>query len=172
MESREHTLARPRPPLSASNSEHIAWIEWARRNGGGQCGTCGQRAQDYGRTITKPMAHALLTFYQYGGTDRWVKRTKVLRKLGQRGGDDSKLELWGLIETPESGEQMTDGKKTGWARVTPLGRDFILGLATVRKKAWVFNSELLELEGEPVTFQEALGRDFDLGELLNTRHDR
>jgi hypothetical protein len=171
MTAKTPSETRERPDASASIVDHISWILWARRNGGGECIVCGQHAQDYARTITRPMAHALLTFYQRGGTTQYVKRTKLLRKLGQRGGDDSKLIHWGLIETPLTSDGMPDGKKTGWARVTADGEDFIFGRITVSKIAWVYNSKFLEYDGEAVSFRTALGTDFDLDALLNTKHD-
>jgi len=165
--------SRPRPDADQPLFAHIAWVLWARRNGGGQCTVCGQWAQDRPRTITDTMARALEAMYREGGTAEWVKSTSLLRRIGiLRTGDDSKLVHWGLIETPETGAEMSDGKKTGWVRVTPEGEDFILGRTTVTKTAWLFNGKLLNHDGTEVTFRQCLASPIELDDILRKHHDR
>jgi hypothetical protein len=133
---------------------------------------CGQWAQDRARTITDTMARALEAMYRNGGTTKWVKSTELLRRIGLlRTGDDSKLIHWGLIETPESGAEMSDGKKTGWVRVTADGEDFILGRITVPKTAWLFNGKLLNYDGPEVSFSECHSSPIDLDDIIRKHHD-
>jgi len=161
---------RPAPSLDEPLTKHIAWILWARRNGGAHCPTCGQLCQDRPRSITNQMARALEMMYRKGGTTRWVKRTSLLRRVGQRGGDDAKLALWDLIETPTADDPSPDGKFSGWARVTEKGEQFILGDISIPRVAWVFNRELLEFEGPDILFADCWAEPIDLQEILERHH--
>lgn len=128
---------------------------------GHRCPTCSQWAKVYKRALGAGTARALIALYREHGMD-WghmatLARTK-LTDIAHRGGYLVLSAHWGLIE--EESKLRPDGGRGGWWRVTDLGREFVLGQATVPKYAYVYDAHCLQLDGPLVSIAEALGTPF------------
>lgn len=130
------------------------------------CPCCEQMAKIYKRQIHSAMAVALILLSRQG--DDWVHFPTLLRDAKQRAGDEAKLAYWELIE-PMSGERDDGSTRTGWWRITPLGRDFVNKRVRVAKYARVYDGRLLSLDDSDgwVGIAEALGDKFDYDQLMS-----
>lgn len=133
--------------------------------GGATCPTCTQHAQVYRRTINSGMARSLIALLRLDqdDPDGWVH---VPTQIGARSREEGKLAYWALAE--EERAVRPDGGRTGYWRITRHGRAFALGLVRVPKYAQVYDGRCLGLEtrGDYVDIHDALGKSFDLNELL------
>ncbi len=124
------------------------------------CPCCDQKVKLYKRQITSSMALQLITLAKIKTVDfihveSW--RNLVAISGGTMGGGEhSRLQLWGLIET--------SGK--GLWRITSDGRDFAFGRGTVSKFARVYNNTFLGFDGPQVTIQGCLGLRYMLADLM------
>jgi hypothetical protein len=122
------------------------------------------------------MARALIVMYRSFGRDygdlpallvayrdrrRYPEGERVPGVLHPLGGEEAKLRYWGLIEE--------DPSRQAYYRVTDAGEEWVLGYSYVPKKALVINQNgrCVGLEGPPWSIRQALGKKFDLIELLN-----
>lgn len=135
-------------------------------NGGDYCPLCTQFAKVYKRSINSSMARDLIMMYRDSGKD-WCHLPTVRAKQKSRGNrEESKLRYWGLVrEDPEAIRE--DGGRAGWWQVTDKGELWVQGKIRVPKYALVYDSRCLGLKGEPVDIQTALGRRFNLEELMS-----
>jgi hypothetical protein len=124
------------------------------------CPCCEQKVKLYKRQITSSMAYQLVCLAKvktvgFIHVEKW--RSNVNASGGTMGGGEhSKLQFWGLIET--------DGK--GYWKITQEGREFAFGQGTVRKFARIFNNTFLGFDGPQVTIQGCLGVRYMLADLL------
>lgn len=142
---------------------------------GASCPCCTQFAKVYARTITSSMAYALVMIYKrpiMEGESEYFHVPDYLSrvcKLGPttRGGDWAKLVAWGLLEERE-GVRDDGSSRTGFYRITDLGKSVARGEATVPKYALIYNGTLLRLDNtKSVTISDALGKKFDYAELMS-----
>ncbi len=124
------------------------------------CPCCEQRVKVYKRQITSSMALQLITLTKIFNAD-FIHvekcRSDVSASGGTMGGGEhSRLQLWGLIET--------SGK--GLWRITSDGREFAFGRGTVSKFARIYNNTFLGFDGPQVTIQGCLGVRYMLADLL------
>jgi hypothetical protein len=108
-------------------------LEAAERARGTTCPCCLRPVRAYRRTLTKPMAVALVELHEHTlkhpaepvvhlATFLWN-----LRSPGARGGDAMKLAYWGLIERLAAEDAPPQLPRTGTVRITGLGRRFAAG---------------------------------------------
>lgn len=143
---------------------------------GGRCPCCNQWVQQYRRTITSSMGAALIyihTYFRSPNANEWLHvpnhLSRVYGGVGVRGGDWAKLRYWNLLEE-KSDEIRADGsKRVGFWKITPLGNDFVRGFATVPRFADVYNGEVVNIYGPPVTIREVLKTRFNYDELMGHR---
>lgn len=115
------------------------------------CPVCARSAKIYRRPLNRGMAESLRRMYQDHGTE-W--QTIGLTK--QR--EESKLVWWGLVE--RGTETREEGGSAGRYRVTELGEDWLLGDIRVRKYAFDYAGNCLELTGPEIRFEDAMGEPF------------
>jgi hypothetical protein len=127
---------------------------------GHDCPLCTQHAKVYKFPVNAAIARALILMYRKNGKD-WVD----VPELGLPGGHFAKLRYWGLIEKPD-GRREDGSTRVGIWRVTDAGEDWLMGHATIQKKAHIYNNRCLKLSGDPVTITDALGKAFDYRELM------
>lgn len=144
----------------ASLDEARAWLNERVREGV-RCPCCTQFAKIYRRSITSTSVRGLVALYRAGGTVEFCHWPTVMQR---KQADETKLVYWGLVE--EAREVRPDGGRAGWWRVTPLGEAWLRGRVTVPKYARIFDSQCLGLEGVAVSAKQALGKRFDLAELM------
>lgn len=145
-------------------AEARAWLK-PRLAAGERCPCCTQRAQTYRRAITAGAAAALVHAWR---THRFewfhTPDDPIIAKLG---GDWAKLAYFGIIT--DEGQRRPDGGRSGWWRITDTGAEYAKGNTTLPKYAVIYDGRLLDLEGPALTIHAALGRRFDLRELLGER---
>jgi hypothetical protein len=122
------------------------------------CPCCNQTVKMYRRKLNRNMAAGLLLLYRTSGTEF----ADTSRLDGWRDGERQKLRWWGLIEGSPTDERAT------W-RVTDRGVGWLTGGSTVKSHVLLYNSKCLGLDGNDLTFPDALGEPFDLAELLAER---
>jgi hypothetical protein len=132
---------------------------------GHRCPCCTQYAQVYKRTINAGIARALIVMHRAEPGGDWMHKPTVLSGLGAAARDESIARYWGLLE--EETTLRADGGRAGWWRVTPKGRQFVLGLISVPKYAHIYDGRALKLDGKPVDIAECLGKKFDYRELMH-----
>lgn len=138
---------------------------------GCRCPCCGQHAKMYRRPLNATMARGLVWLVCEAPRDEggWVQvRQDGPKWLLQAGGEFAKLAHWGLIEEqPKDPDCRAKGRTSGVWRPTSLGRAFVLAGALVPRKVWLYDNAVQGFSAELVSVQEALGEDFDLGEVLS-----
>lgn len=136
----------------------------SRIEDGVRCPCCTQFVKMYNRAISSQLARALVVLYREGGTTQFKHWPTLAYKYKVKT-DAAKLRYWGLIE--EGQNLRPDGGKAGWWRVTPKGENWIRGYIKIEKYATTFDSQLGRLHGPMVTLEDALGKQFDLRELMS-----
>jgi hypothetical protein len=129
------------------------------------CPCCEQRVKFYRRNIYSGMAVIVLTLnkmYQCDPKLDWI-HVREFPQMKRNGfninSNYSFLRHWGLLEQHV--------ERTGYWRLTQLGRDFAEGKATVNKYIYLLNGIKVGEAGKAVTVREALGKKFNLEEVLN-----
>lgn len=132
---------------------------------GVECPACFRLARRYSnRQINSQMAVTMIRLYRARGGE--YGRLQLYRdQTGRQNREESKARYWGLLE--EATERQSDGKRSGWWRLTPKGIRYVLGQESVPQFAEVFDKELIQLHGPSVTIRHALGKAFDYDELMS-----
>lgn len=143
--------------------EARTWLRM-RREEGAKCPCCKQLTRVYRRRLNSGMAHALILLYKAAGTD-WVHKPTILSGVGAAARDESLLRYWGLLYEATHAER-PDGGRAGWWRVTAPGAEFVRGERSVPEYVVVYDGRGLRTEGRMISIQDALGKRFNLNELL------
>lgn len=135
---------------------------------GVQCPCCEQQAKVYLRKLNRTMVLTPLYLLRYRGFEwtqlsTFVKEHEELDQLARQAGYQTMAQHWGLIESEKA--RRDDGGRTGWWRLTPRGRLFVLGRITVPERAALYASRCLGLTGDPIRFIDAYGAGFDLRDI-------
>lgn len=128
---------------------------------GEKCPCCTQLAKVYKRKLNSGMAVSLIRMYRAAG----IAWQHIPTTIGARSREEGKLRYWGLVEE-ETTVRRDDGGRAGFWRVTSLGSDFALGLASVPSHARIYDGRCLGLVGDPIGIRDALGERFDYEELM------
>jgi hypothetical protein len=159
---------KARPTLA----EASAWVRAnATKPGGVRCPCCHLPAKVYHRPIDHEMVRTLAAIFRVGGTDQFVHQGRDLEdrvrlrypKLDSH--EVSQLGWWGLVEE-KPGSTRRDGGRGGFWRCTQKGINWLDQIIDVPKWAYTYGGKLLEIDGPPVFASEALGKAFDLDELM------
>jgi len=123
------------------------------------CHGCERLAKDWGRTIHKTKAKALLDYY------RWDRRHpgEYMHVKESASHEASELKFWGVLE--EERKVRDDGGRAGYWRITDLGRRYVEGEITLPKYAVIYKHTVLRMDGPDLTFAQCLQVPFDLQEL-------
>lgn len=158
------------PPSAVELQKEIS--EKASEPSGTTCPVCQQYVKRYKRKLNSGMAFCLISMIKMtnavefaGG---WFHATKDLahhNHLNANSVEYTKLKFWGLTEQRPNPKDSTK-KDSGYWRVTPLGREFALGRATVPRHVIVFNNRVEDFSEEMVTIKDALGDAFDYDQLM------
>ena len=136
----------------------------AAKDKGVDCPCCEQLVKVYKRRVNSSMARGLIAMYKEYGTS-FGSLQDVRRKHGLLNKEESVMRYWGLIKEQDIKRQ--DGGRAGFWCVTPLGEQWIKNQTTILRYAHIYNGKCLEIEGKPTTIQNALGKDFNLQELMS-----
>jgi len=137
---------------------------------GARCPCCEQSVKVYERSL--PLASALVMIALYRATDdpeEFVYLPPILDRMmtgtAHQGGYGTLSHHWKLIEQ-RPGVRDDGSDRVGWWRLTPLGRDFVRGVATVPRTATLYNDHCIKLDGPQWTIRDALVNKFDYRELM------
>ena len=131
-----------------------AWL-WARLRTGNvvQCPCCARDMAVYKWQLYGTAVRLLALYYRAGATDHWVSRQTVVRMGHKGGGDESRLEHWGLIEQKR-------GERGMW-RVTQRGESFLFGELAVPQAAFTCVKEVLFFDGPEITIEKFMPKWFN-----------
>lgn len=132
---------------------------------GVRCLCCGRYNKRYPRHFNSGMAISLMNIYRVRGLDWCHLPTEVSARSREEG---KIARYWELME--ESSRVRQDGGRAGYWRITPRGRQFLLGDMRIPSVAIVRNNRLIGMDtSEMVTIFDCLKHDFDLTELMGWR---
>ena len=124
------------------------------------CRLCKQSAKVYRRVIFAQTARLLVIAYRRHGSD-WFRSST----LGDSSGNFAKAAYWGLIE--EESVRRPDGGRSGWWRLTPLGRRVGLGRERLPKWVLTYNAEVIEVDASvTVDIEDCLNKKFSYDDLM------
>ena len=128
---------------------------------GTDCRACGQLAKRYRRRLNTSMVRFLIGLVKAGGWTHYLD-------VPHRGQDYAFLARWGLAEKRARPRGMGG---SGYWRATDRGRRFVSGRMLVPDSVWIHNDRVDGISTQLVAAQEALGRRFDLRELMEAGND-
>lgn len=131
---------------------------------GTTCPVCDQHAQIYRRALYSTMTRDLIQCYRRYGSLHWFDITTVTGKRGS--GDVTKMRYWGLLEREMDSVGPDGNPRTGIWRVTTRGAWWLRKRILVPKYAVIYDNELLRLEGQQWSVEDALGKNFNYRELM------
>lgn len=153
--------------------------EWlrARFEKGADCPCCGQFVKLYKRSLTSTMAYGLVLIARYFEAqpgEEWLHVNEYLGRVcgpeldARIRGDVAKLAHWGLIER-EIGSREDGSDRTGYWRITDLGRDFAMGRGSIPKYVYLYNQRPItrsDPDRATITIRDALRDKFNYSELM------
>lgn len=132
------------------------------------CPHCGQWAKKYRKALGSPIARFLLRLYHAQQVhERWYTTRDLYPRDNKASTEGVLSKHWGLIEVLET--QNSGGAPAGAYRLTDKGRQFALGNLWVPSHVYLYNGELLGLDGEQRNIHTALGKKWNYEDLLNGR---
>lgn len=145
---------------------------FSKLDDGTYCPMCGKRCQRYRRKLNSGMSRSIIDFYHrsfsHADSDGWVGVGKDYMgeklSLAYYQWEFHKLRWWGLIE--QKGEEKVEGHRSEFWRITPLGKDFVTMKSKVNSHAVEMHGNLLFLDGDLVSIDRTLGRNFNYAELM------
>lgn len=143
------------------------WVR-ANRDVGVHCPCCDQFAKEYARKLPAVSAMVMIKMYRRNEGRDYVNIPAMFSTMtGLHGGtgDGTKGQWWGLME-PQPSERDDGSWRTGWWRLTDLGREFVVGELKVRRYAHLYNQQVLGMSGEFWSIRDALGKRFNYDELM------
>ena len=140
-----------------------AYIFKQAEENGIHCPCCDQFVKVYQRQIHSTMARSLIFMWKRAKMEGCHLPT-VLGKWNT--GDVAKLQYWGLIEPILEPLRDDGSRRNGWWKITPLGRQWLFDEASVQKYAFVYNQQLLRLDGPFVSIKDCLTKRFNYAELM------
>ena len=155
----------PTPGISLEDAKD--WLE-DHIDEGAQCPCCSQYAKVYERTLPSATARVMIRLYQHNKGIDYVYLPTILDTMKgtpHQGGYGTLGHHWGLMEQMP-GERPDGSNRVGWWRLTDLGRDFVRGIETVPKTAYLYSGRCLTVGGPPWSVRDALGHRFNYDELM------
>jgi len=134
---------------------------------GTYCSHCGQYVKEYVKPLGAPIARFLIRLYrahQHFGDDRFFTTRELFPRDNKASTEGVVARYWDLIEVADATN--SGGAPVGAYRLTVDGRRFVQGLHYVKSHARTYNGELLELDGNMVNIQDALGKKWNYDELM------
>jgi hypothetical protein len=126
-----------------------AWL-MSQRAQGAVCPCCDQTARTYRRPLSVNMCMFAVALYRAGGSQKPVHGVAI---TGQRGGDEARLQHWGIIKPSDVA---IDGKTRGYWMLTKPGVAFVRNKLAVHSYALIYAGKLIELRGDKVKIAEIL----------------
>jgi hypothetical protein len=162
----ELSLFPEEEPLSVEQAKKALFKAEAFEDGN-LCPCCGQMVKLYHRRL-RPEHAALLCWMHRRSPDDFLDVQGLAPRYALRSKDYSILAYWPLIEGSSEPEHTEERKRrTGWWRLTRLGREFVRGETKVPSSALVFNARCYGLSEDKVSVHDVLkGADFDYRELM------
>ena len=128
------------------------------------CPCCGLFVKKYKYAFHNGMARVLIYIYKSGKEDYFHIENYLDSKGRKRKGYHVKLRYWNLLE-----QAPNDNTKKHWYsfwRITERGKLFVEKEIKVPKYALLFNKKCYGLADEMIGIEQALGKYFNYGELM------
>lgn len=139
---------------------------------GGRCPCCDRWGKIYGRNINKTMAAAVVWLFQQEGDENgWVHLPTKAPLWLMRSKQLPSMRWWGLIERKAKDPKDASARFSGFWRLTELGKQWVVGHASVPRMAWTYDGEVERLDGDPVTVSQCFDSYFDYSEVVAGRFD-
>jgi len=132
------------------------------------CPCCTQFVKQYKRTLQSTMAVMLISLYKLEREtgEEYHHVTEMMRGYSISGsGDFASSRFWGLTEEQKNNDN-PDTNKSGYWKLTPLGKEFVKGKTEVFSHIKVFNAKHYGFDGKMITIRDALGKKFSYEELM------
>jgi hypothetical protein len=162
------------PPETTTLAQGRAWLE-PQLFKGAKCPCCTQHVQAYIRPLGKPQARWLIWLVQtyerelarysraHGDPSIWID----IQHAPLRGGDYAKLSHWGLVER-KGGKEPKAHRGSGLWRPTAKGIDLAYDRINVPSHVVLLRGSKLRFLQTRITIRQALGKDIDYDQLINT----
>lgn len=133
------------------------------------CPVCKLRVAVRRRPLNYALARALIDLvdqYVVSRPRRWIHTGElVVIQNRAAGGDFAKLRHFGLIR-PRPRDPETGRKYDGYWKPTREGYRFVVGEIRVPSAVYLHNTKCLGIDKETISIREALGKHFDLDEVM------
>lgn len=132
------------------------------------CPYCGQWARKYRKSLSSPIARFILKLYHAQQTHDRPYTTRELYPRDNKASTEGVLARhWGLIEVLDGTN--SGGAPAGSYRLTDKGRQFALGRLFLPSHVYLYNGELLGMDGPMRDIHTALGKKWSYQELMEGR---
>lgn len=131
---------------------------------GGHCPCCDRWGKIYRRALNAAMARSLLWLVnQEDRGDGWVHVPSSAPPWMLRSQQLPALQMWGLVEGFDSETKLAS---SGLWKPTPAGIAFAGNRTAVRKYVYVYNSTVLDTDGDEIQIGDALGSKYNYEEIM------
>lgn len=140
------------------------------------CPCCKGKAKVYRRPINGAMAVGIAVLAKRSQEGEFVHVPTVIAEEAKhfrsssaarfQGGDIIKLTHWGLLD-PMPGTREDGSNRSGWYRVSDLGRRFAQGETAIQSRAILYQGECFGLDGKEVFIADVLPKTFNYDELMH-----
>jgi len=122
-----------------------------------QCACCGAKVVEYRHSFNQALAVGLWRLYTNGGGPINLKDLGLTRNQWD---NFQKLRYWGLVAKAHR----DDGRRINGAwLVTPTGREFIEGGASIRSRVWTYRGKAVRFEGGHCFFRDTHDGQYEQG---------
>ena len=143
--------------------------------GGADCPCCGRFGKLYARKIYSTMALWLTWLATTWECNRppsgWFHVKQGPAFKNRKGGDDTKLAHWNLIE-PKYHEGDTTKRCAGLWRPTKLGQSFVYRRVRIPKRVLLYDAKVFGFSAEMVGIEDVMGEDYDYQEVIRFTDSR
>lgn len=128
------------------------------------CVACNQKVHLYRRKLNSGMASFLIGLYTLceGNVNVSFHYSEVIKLIGFPANDYANMIHFGLIESDES-------KKAGYFSITLKGILFLQGKLKIPEKIFLYNQKYYGSSPKEISFIEALGKRFEMLELIKDK---
>lgn len=140
-------------PHETTIAEASEWV-MDNRDEGCICPTCHQCCKVYKRTMFSSMAVGLVKMFRLGAHKEFIRTSRI-----DNSGNIGKMRFLGLIQASDV---------RGYWRITPRGMLFLDRRIKVPKYFYTYNLDCIDIDDtQMIDIDDALGKKFDLNELMN-----
>ena len=134
---------------------------------GVECPCCGQFCKLYKRKLNSGMARILIWLVkEWTKNHDWINVPETAPVFVRRSNEVSRLALWDLVT--ESPTEDKTRRNSGLWKPTKEGRLFVANRSRVPSHVFIFDNSIYGWGTESVSVVDALGKNFNYQELMNS----